>query len=226
MGEYATIIDGPSAGDEVKIGTCENLYYLRFDQRDRVDYDFGIGAELESWRWRFPFPDEDDHEPGSFDDYQRGFRLDGWRIPTDWEGHSSVAFTATAGYVLSIPCPEGVRNQDAGTARVDGITVHRNGFRGGPAIVQQRLHEGQLCTIVMCRACGAKWRIPLELAEELAVLIRSQADREEYTRVYDFENSRYTNDYAMQPVHPDATRREYHAIADRMLAGYTISTTT
>ncbi len=204
MGEYARITTGPSAGQEVKIGTCEEMYYVRHDQRHAVAYQFDAGD-----RFRFPFPDEDELEPGAFDNHDRGWPIPEWRIPDEWaDGHGSVQFTSTAGYVLSIPCPESVRNSDAGTARINGITVHRNGFNGGPRIVQQREHEEQLVTIVQCGACGHKWRLSLELAEEVAVCLRTEADRTFYRAG------------ELELYHGESGRRTYHAIADRMLAGY------
>jgi hypothetical protein len=55
MGEYATY-----NGENIKLGTCESMYYLRADQRHLISgYRFDGGD-----RFRFPFPDEDDIEPG------------------------------------------------------------------------------------------------------------------------------------------------------------------
>lgn len=72
MGEYATF-----EGKKVKIGTCENLYYLRFDQRRKVQALPGnvdpVGRDAYDLRFRFPFPDEDDIEPADFRDHDRHF---------------------------------------------------------------------------------------------------------------------------------------------------------
>jgi len=79
MGEYVKI-----NGESVKIGTCEDLYYVTIPQfkkslpnmehaegsTDPKDYlTDGVS------RFRFPFPDEDDSEIGSFEDYQRGWHV-------------------------------------------------------------------------------------------------------------------------------------------------------
>lgn len=95
MGEMAKY-----KGEEIKIGTCEEMYYLRADQRHLVEYDFDPGD-----RFRFPFPDEDELEPGNFGDHDRGVEIPGYTIP---EGHihGKVQFTSRAGYVTSLPCPE------------------------------------------------------------------------------------------------------------------------
>lgn len=72
MGEYAKRhIDGV----EVKIGTCECMYYLRYDRRKHVDYDFGSY----SWLWRIPTPDEDQIKDGEYE--FGGLLYDGKYIP-------------------------------------------------------------------------------------------------------------------------------------------------
>ena len=65
MGEYAI---RKSDNDCIKIGTCEDMYYLRYEDQDKVTPDSGSGFGC---RWRIPFPDEDHILPG---DYDSGFR--------------------------------------------------------------------------------------------------------------------------------------------------------
>ena len=159
MGEYAKYL-----GEEIKIGTCEELMYLRWDQRHKVS---GYKFELDAVRFRFPFPDEDRMSPGSFDDGDRGVPIPyTWKLPTDWDGHGIVQFTASAGYNVCLPCPE------SPTAADHGLHVHRNGFRGGPKVVAQRWWEGQLWTVVACGACGAKWRCDETVAAGIADAFR------------------------------------------------------
>lgn len=121
MGEYAKY-----RGQEINIGTCEDMYYLRADQRHLVDYTF----ELPIDRFRFPFPDEDHIAPGQFEDYDRGYRIPGWRLPEEWAAdHGHVQFVASAGYNCCLACPESVADTDP--REVDGVKVHRNGWQGG-----------------------------------------------------------------------------------------------
>ncbi len=66
MGEYAKY-----NGREVKIGTCENQYYLRADQARSVQPLRGNVDPVKdaaAIRFRFPFPDEDQVGPGAFKD--------------------------------------------------------------------------------------------------------------------------------------------------------------
>ena len=68
MGEYAK---RKSDGQRVKIGTCESMYYIRWDRKDDVEYNFG----KYEYYWRIPFPDEDHVNTGEYEDYSRGVRL-------------------------------------------------------------------------------------------------------------------------------------------------------
>lgn len=209
MGEYAKY-----GGKSVKIGTCENMYYLRFSQRSQVRPEEGsldpadpsIVGEL---RFRFPWPDEDSIAPGAFDS---AFKLVG--VPGDWEvgagvEHYSVQFTAREGYNVSLPCPEdpaAYAKDKCGAlvGKAHGLRVHRNGIRGKAVLVAQKFRPGiGLVPILQCGACGAMYRIEdRSEIEALAVEFRSEGDR----------------------------RREgpmgwHHTVADRILAGITESVT-
>ena len=206
MGEYARTL----AGDEIKIGTCESMYYLRHDQRHLVRHVSGNVDPVRQAgeiRFRFPWPDEDNVQPGGAEfgenGYQRSIAADGFTAPE--VEHFSVQFAAHAGYLTSLPCPESAEYVDAGSGRLmtthaSGLHVHRNGFSGAVKLVAQRSIAGVgLVPVLMCGGCGAMWREeePARL-EELAVCFRSIADRE-----------------ARTGGRPDF----YHAIADRVLAG-------
>lgn len=156
MGEYATY-----RGEEIKIGTCEDLYYLRADQRQLVTgYPFD-GSE----RYRFPWPDEDHLAPGCFDRYDRAAPLRGLTAPASLAGqHYSVQFTAAAGYLTSLPCPEAAPDAPAGCGPipVNGLFIHRNGFAGRVLLCQQKLYQGFLVAVVRCGGCGLRWRLSQE----------------------------------------------------------------
>jgi hypothetical protein len=68
MGEYAKL---KTTSEEVKIGTCENMYYLRFEDRYKVVYD----SSFTGYRFRLPFVDEDNVGIGNYNDYDRGIDL-------------------------------------------------------------------------------------------------------------------------------------------------------
>lgn len=154
MGEYATY-----RGQQIKIGTCESMYYLRADQLHLIS-DSDIKGHEDQVRFRFPFPDEDDIAPGSFEDYNRRIRLDGVRPPDELKDqHYSIQFKHEHGYLCSLPCPEA---HDTGNPmRVElpnGVTIARNGFKGSVFLSQQVFHEGMLVPVLEC-ACGMAWRL-------------------------------------------------------------------
>lgn len=213
MGEYAN-----HNGERVKIGTCESMYYLRADQAHMVEAVSGSVdpvADRFGIRFRFPFPDEDDIAPGRFEDYDRGVQIPGWSIPEEFDdGHGSVQFTSTAGYVLSIPCPEQFGQPGFHVDTPGGLRVHRNGFNGGPVVRQQKwLDSGVLCTVFSCGACGALWRLEtIEQAEPVIVAYRSAADERERQRQRDEEHHGV-------PM-SDPSIAVYHEMAERIAAGY------
>lgn len=194
MGEYATF-----RGEQIKIGTCEDMYYLRFDQRELVTPESGNVnpvTDAPELRFRFPWPDEDANEPGDFEDYNRGLTIYGVNVASDVE-HYSVQFAADAGYLVSLPCPE---SGESITVNGKPLTIHRNGFKGAVQLVRQKIRPGiGLCPILRC-ACGAMWRVEgRSEIEELAVLVRSEGDRRTGQQLF------------------------YHTIADRLLAGLLVT---
>lgn len=66
MGEFAL----DQTGNEIKIGTCENMYYLRYEDRFKVRPKPGnINPQTElNLYWRLPFPAEDTVQPGFYED--------------------------------------------------------------------------------------------------------------------------------------------------------------
>lgn len=217
MGEYATRRDN---GERIKIGTCESMYYLRHDQRHKVRAESGNVDPVHdaaSIRFRFPWPDEDAIEPGNFEDYARKMRVDGL-TPSAAVEHDSIQFSAPAGYLVSLPCPEAGTAHITTVARVAGsatallaqaksapLTIHRNGFAGSVFLVEQRYRPGiGLVPVLQC-ACGAKWRIEERAEiEDLAMRFRAMADRDPQ----------------------DARARNWHTIADRILDGISDDTRT
>lgn len=202
MGEYARY-----RGEEIKIGTCENMYYLRADHAHLVEALHGNVDPVKDAgeiRFRFPFPEEDELEPGQFDDAFRKHTVRGFGVPAEWEfEHYSVQFRADAGYLVSLPCPEGP-NGDSPEYR-----IARNGFQGAVHIVQQRLWEGRMVTVCECGGCRAKFRLEtLEMAEPVIVALRSEADEQ--------------NRVALRNDTPGnaAVADRIHQLADRITAGY------
>lgn len=202
MGEYARI---RGTRTEVKIGTCENLYYLRADQADQVAAVSGSVDPVKDrfeLRFRFPFPDEDHIAPGGFGDYLRGVKVWGWSTPADWaDGHSTVQLRGSNGYLLNVPCPEAapkverghrIGTTNAGEPLVVMLGQRRadalNGYGGSAELVQQKHVQGEgLAGVVRCKGCGALWRLPygeaVKIAEEwVRTAERQQVEHERAMR--------------------------------------------
>lgn len=213
MGEYAA---------QGKMGTCEDFYYLRYDQRGQVTPEPGsvdpAGPYVDKLRFRFPWPDEDHIPPcgAEFHDngYHRAVPARGFQAGPDVD-HGNVQFLAQAGYVTSLPCPESSRYTGPaglGARRLnsspdDGpINVHRNGFPGAVQLVAQKYRPGiGLVPVLRCGGCGAMWRLEDQgEIEALAVAFRSEGDRWE------------------RESRNDDGGRFWHTIADRILAGLAV----
>lgn len=193
MGEYAT---RRSDGQSIKIGTCEDMYYIRADQRHLVTPEQGSGFGI---RFRFPWPDEDGTLPGEFTTYERAAHIHGLTPPTTCE-HYNVQFSAAPGYLLSLPCPEVNDHKGLG----------RNGFIGAVRLVQLRLlDDGRLVPVMMC-ACGAKWRAEDE-ADILAIVTACRAEADAKLRLTRNPANNWTED----PT--DGSVTWWHAVADRIL---------
>lgn len=164
MGEYARY-----GGTSIKIGTCEDMYYLRASQcslvrPEKCSLDPSSEAARRLIRFRFPWPDEDHVLPGAFDKHDRSLGLWHVPIPEDVE-HHSAQFTHP-GYVVSLPCPEAPGDRP--------YTIHRNGHPGLVQLQQQAFRGGKLVIILACGGCGAAWNVPtLEEARPVIEEIRA-----------------------------------------------------
>lgn len=200
MGEYARF-----SGREIKIGTWEDMYYLRFSQRGLISPLAGnvdpACDEALSLRFRFPWPDEDAIEPGGFEDFRRSVTVWGAAMPKG-VSHYSVQFVAQAGYLCSLPCPESEGPHPVG--------VHRNGFAGAVRLTQQKLlADGRLVPVCTCGGCGASWR--LEDSDEIQALAQSFLDEGQ---------SRRKDSWVERGGEKVFVGHEFwHKIANRILAG-------
>jgi hypothetical protein len=193
MGEYANY-----NGQQIKIGTCEDMYYLRFQQRHEVtslsgNVDLEDPSILQELRFRFPFPEEDSIEPGAFEDHNKSARVPDTYQPSDIE-HRTVQFSARNGYLVSLPCPESAEGH------AFPHTIHRNGHGGAVHLVAQKLVGSELWAVCRCGGCGSMWRLPKVEGLELAGAFMSHA--------------------ASLPEN-DSRRQYHHTIARRILDGYT-----
>jgi len=169
MGEYARI-----GSNRIKIGTCETMYYLRFEDRAKVEPEAnsinpGTCANL---FWRLPFADEDGNGPGNYKDHNRGLRL--YRIlkdtenpfpperVEDFEDRETISDPGiiqlshqASGLLLNVPCYHGL-----GLPPVQKpMQAFWNGKGHSFELAHVKNHEGRgLMPIVRCRHCSHMWR--------------------------------------------------------------------
>lgn len=168
MGEYAKRQDG----EEVKIGTCGNMYYLRYEDRVKMT---AIPCSLdpqteERLFWRLPFPDEDDVGIGCYKDHKRGLRLyqrvgnDPFRTHRDFIAPACAASPGImqlrndAGLLLNVQCYHGEKLPDCGP----DARASWNGKSWFYELASVKNVAGLLFPVVHCRFCGEAWRFTWE----------------------------------------------------------------
>lgn len=170
MGEYARRLRD---GERVKIGTCENMYYLRFEERHQVLHEEGnvdVNKNPEGLRFRLPFPDEDHVALGEYDDYDRSLPLFHRETRKSFEcgelPPGTIQLTHRCGYLLNAPCYHGAKLPEAGV-----IQAHWNGKAGYFLALQQlkclavSSADGQggfqtryvVKPVIGCEFCHDKW---------------------------------------------------------------------
>jgi hypothetical protein len=132
MGEYVNF-----RGHHVKLGTCEDLYYARYEQiKEALPFCSKLEGNMEpreylepknGFRYRFPFPDEDNTPMGNFKECHKGFSLP---VPNSIISELGISFGQTA-VPSTVPLE----------------------------IVQQKIFNGRLITIIYCEGNREKYRI-------------------------------------------------------------------
>lgn len=158
MGEYA---NRKKDGKRIKIGTCEALYYLRYDQRNEVNYDFG----QYEWFWRIPTPEEDHLKPGEFEftplhsgkyvPYE--LALKSYSMPDEikhkiceHEGLMQVK-NESCGLLANIPCYHGLALPED----VKNVHFFWNGRSDCLYLAYLKNKERELYITTKCKACGS-----------------------------------------------------------------------
>ncbi len=166
MGEYGK---RNSDGVEIKFGTCESMYYLRYDDKDKVTSDgHSLNPAKETGLfWRLPFPDEDNILPGEYKDYRRGQSL--YKEKTEKQAFAEpfvdestaehpglIQSTHPCGYLINLKCYHGNKLPESN----EDVQVHWNGK--APYVLElvhiKNMEDGTLAPVVGCKFCHAMWR--------------------------------------------------------------------
>lgn len=162
MGEYAV---RKSDGQEVKIGTCESMYYIRYEDRNKVSkLENSIDASSEiGLFWRLPYPDEDTIGIGGYEQYNRGQRLwkmeDGCGIdfsdPSTVDSPGMIQLKHPSGLLVNVPCYHGEKLPEVS----NGVKVFWNGRSWFYELAFVKNVDTQTVKpVVRCRHCDQMWR--------------------------------------------------------------------
>lgn len=171
MGEYAI---RKSDGQEIKIGTCESMFYLRYEDRNKVSKKANsLDANKETGLfWRLPFPDEDNVLPGDYEEYNRGERL--YKMVKDHMGvdhceefsdketiedPGTIQLTHKCGMLVNLPCYHGEKLPTTSN-EIQPFWNGRSWFYELSSI--KNTEDGKIHPIVHCRHCDHAWRYTWE----------------------------------------------------------------
>lgn len=165
MGEFAK---RTSDGSTIKIGTCEEMLYLRFEDRGKVSHisgsvDVNNPEYAGQLLYRLPYPDEDGILPGDYQEPFRTLRLydrhgNDFRRPSLAEQPGILQMTHKSGLLLNVPCYHGEKLPEVGP----GIKAFWNGKSWSLELAHLRaVFEDcalRLYPVVQCRHCRKCWR--------------------------------------------------------------------
>lgn len=165
MGEYAKrIIDDKY----VKIGTCDSMYYCRYEQKDDVDY----GYPTDNFFWRIPTPEEDYISVGDFDyPLFKGhlipclLRLNTYRLSSEdisfmiSEYGTLQMKDETSGLIVSLKCPHGFPVDRCGFKKGGDFVkgMFYNGYQSPIYLYALKNEDKELRVVARCASCGAMW---------------------------------------------------------------------
>jgi hypothetical protein len=166
MGEMAKY-----KGQAVKIGTCEMMYYLRYEDRNLVTAMPNNVNPMDSKDlfFRLPLPEEDGIGPGGYNGHQpfRGgpneyyispyaCRLDNLHpsFADVWENPGLVQTTVPQlGMLVNLKCYHGLKlNEDS-----EGAKFGWNGKHDGLSLSYLKDSGQELRVVISCVACNQMW---------------------------------------------------------------------
>jgi hypothetical protein len=187
MGEYATYNE-----QEIKIGTCENMYYLRYSDIGKIrsrdgNVDVNDPKTVNQLRFRLPFPDEDHIKPGDYEPF-RGALLCGYSDKKTIESPGTVQFHSKTGMLVNITCYHGEKLPE-------NTKESRFFWNGkGPAyeLTFLKFIDGECFGVYSCIDCNQSFRAPLK--DLLPFMIRYE-DQDLVKRLIEW----YAPDYKKVP---------------------------
>lgn len=161
MGEYAI---RKSDGERIKIGTCESMYYLRYEDRHKVSPEPHSldPAHTEGLHWRLPVPEEDHIQPGDYTATMPTVRLykTTAKYTEDFNPHGAELYPGKiqlrheSGLYLSVKCYHGARLPEESS----DITAGWNGKSWNFELYGLKNTDDRgVLPLVHCRHCHKLW---------------------------------------------------------------------
>lgn len=145
--------------EQVKIGTCNEMWNCRLDQLKEVEY----GYKTDDLLWRIPWPEEDGTEPGDYhypivrtDYVPWQLRIDAGGIekyPLIKESGSYQLWDRKSGLTVSIKCLHGLALPE----RTDSAQFYWNGKADVLHLAYLNNTPEELLICVQCRCCKKLW---------------------------------------------------------------------
>jgi hypothetical protein len=159
MGEYAI---RKSDNQEIKIGTCENMYYLRYSDRDMVtalegNVDPMDEDTVKQLRFRLPFPDEDNIKPGEYEPF-RGAQLYDFTNPDTANDPGIVQLHSKKGLMVNVTCYHGEKLPE----NTKDVKFFWNGKSPAYELRFLKFIDGVVYGVYTCTECDHSWRKPLK----------------------------------------------------------------
>jgi len=167
MGEYATRIED---NEHIKVGTCESMYYIRWEDQDKVVLQSGSGF---GHFWRLPLPHEDHIKVGNYQPFNGSYILWKFKDPDTIGDPGTVQLTLEkAGLTVNVTCYHGEelpQEQEGFRAFWNGKTTAFYEL----SWIKKKAHDPLFWPVVSCRFCSKMWRyawkdvLPFVTDEEL-----------------------------------------------------------
>ena len=157
MGEYAKRI---TDGVVVKIDTCENMYYLRYEDRDMVskeNHSLNPANTLDLF-WRLPFPDEDKIKVGEYENHSRGELLynqekGSYQWPKSVEFPGIIQLKHPSGLLVNVACYHGEQLPE----RAKDFKPFWNGKGNFWELTSVKNTKTGIVPVISCHHCKKMW---------------------------------------------------------------------
>lgn len=172
MGEYAI---RKSDGEHIKIGTCETMYYIRYEDRSKVEA-LPCSVDLKDahkygLRFRLPVFSEDGIEPGNYEESEGSIPLFHEKTKKNFPikgGKPGLIYVThkDSGVQVTFPCYHGEKLPESygkGDDEVSFRSFHSHAISELVYLKAARMFNSDvILPVVRCKACGEEWRAKWE----------------------------------------------------------------